>query len=105
METNAILDTSAAIGRNEGTITIFTVIEYPPSAKYNFDVVFPETLDYLKATEIATRLREVGKPIGAIDMIIAAMCLNRFVKLVTKDRDFEYVAELFPDFDVEFVRD
>lgn len=52
---------------------------------------------------MATKLRAIGKPIGAIDIIIAAMCLNRSAKLVTKDSDFKYVKEAYPEFNFELI--
>ncbi|MBI4163563.1 MAG: PIN domain-containing protein [Candidatus Aenigmarchaeota archaeon] len=103
MEENQILDTSVAIEKEEGTITLFTVIEYPPSTTKLFQIIIPEGLDYLKAVEVATKLRAIGKPIGAIDIIIAAMCLNRSAKLVTKDSDFKYVKEAYPEFNFELI--
>ena len=103
METQEILDTSIAIERPEGTITLFTAIEYPPSLKKSFDVIIPEIEDYIKAIEIADKLRSIGKPIGAIDIIIAAMCLNRSLKLITKDGDFKSVKSVFPELVLEVV--
>jgi predicted nucleic acid-binding protein len=97
MEKKEILDTSIAIESKEGMISIFTVIEHPPSIS-RFEIIFPEDMDYMKAIEISNKLREIGKPIGAIDIIIAAMCLNRNSKLITKDKDFEIIKRIFPDF-------
>jgi len=87
--------------RKEGVITVFTLIEFPPSAKCSFDILLPELEDYAKAAEIAGILRAYGSPIGAIDILIASMCLNRFAKLLTKDYDFMAVKKFFPDFQVE----
>ena len=57
----------------------------------------------MKAIEIAEKLRNIGKPIGAIDMLIASMCLNRSVKLITKDKDFKAVKEIFSNFELEIL--
>ncbi len=57
----------------------------------------------MKAIEIAEKLRNIGKPIGAIDMLIASMCLNRSVKLITKDKDFKSVKEIFNNFELELL--
>ena len=101
METNTILDTNIAIGSKRGTITIFTAIEYPPSSTRDFDILFPDKLDFLKSLEIADTLRENGTPIGAIDIILAAMCLNRQATLITADNDFRHVRSAFSDFKLE----
>jgi predicted nucleic acid-binding protein len=98
METNEILDTSIAIERKNGTVTIFTAVEHPPVARKDFTILFPEALDYVKAVEIANKLREVGKPIGAIDILIAAMCLNRSSLLITKDADFKIIQDIHGEF-------
>ena len=100
MEANEILDTNVVFYRKEGMITIFTVIEFPPCTERNFDILFPTNQDYAKAIEIATKLREAGSTIGGIDVIIAAMCLNRSRRLVTKDKDFLAVKDVFPEFSV-----
>lgn len=98
METIEILDTSVAMRRKDGVITIFTVIEYPPCNTNSFDVLVPEMMDYITAIEIAQKLRKKGKPIGSTDIIIAAMCLNRSAELVTKDNDFKNIKEEYADF-------
>ena len=98
MEAKEILDTSVAMERKDGAITVFTAIEYPSSLKKSFGFVLPEIPDYIKSVEIANKLKEKGSPIGAVDIIIAAMCLNRSAVLLTKDNDFQIVANIFPEF-------
>ncbi len=44
---------------------------------------------------------KIGKPIPAIDIIIAAVALNRNMKLVTTDNHFAVIQEIRSDF--EFV--
>jgi len=104
METKEILDTSVAIGKKEGTITVFTGLEYPTSFKALFEIIFPEDEDYIKAIQIANSLKEKGRLIGAIDILISAMCLNRNTKLVTKDNDFKAVKEVFSEFKLEVLK-
>ena len=102
MEKKEILDTSVAILKKQGLITLFTVIEYPPSID-NFDILFPDDIDYIKAIEISNKLREKGKPIGAVDILIASMCLNRDAKLITKDKDFNIIKLIYPEFDFQLM--
>lgn len=99
MEKKEILDTSVVIKEKEGVITIFSLIEFPPSSKKNFEIIFPDMEDYAKATDIASELRKRGRLIGAVDILIAAMCLNREAKLITKDQDFEFVKGIYPEFE------
>lgn len=84
-------------------MTVFTTLEYPTSIKKAFDVLFPESSDYTKAIIIAQKLKEKGKLIGAIDIMISAMSLNRSFILVTKDKDFNNIKEFFPDFKLNLV--
>ncbi len=104
METKEIFDTSIAIERKAGIITVFTAIEHPPSMRRDFEVVFPENADYIKSIEISNKLREKGKPVGAVDIIIAAMCINRSMKLVAKDKDFNNIKKNFPGFELQLLK-
>jgi predicted nucleic acid-binding protein len=40
----------------------------------------------------------IGKPLGASDLLIAAVCLNRNEELVTMDEDFLVIREVEPSF-------
>src|SRR3989338_1027347 len=44
--------------------------------------------DYAKAIEISQSLLQQGTPVGAGDMLFAAMAMNRKAALLTKGRDF-----------------
>ena len=103
METDEILDTSVAIGRNSGNITIFSVIEHPPCSSKNFEVILPDIEDYTKAISIASKLRQKGTPVGAIDMLIAAMCINRRAQVITKEGDYKRIAAVSPEFHLKLL--
>lgn len=103
MEKNEILDTSVAIRRKEGIITILNVLEYANSLKKLFTVLLPDSQDYAKAIEISQSLLQQGTPIGAMDMLIAAMAMNRKTTLITKDKDFRQIQKAFSAFSVEFL--
>ncbi|MCD6244403.1 MAG: PIN domain-containing protein [Candidatus Korarchaeota archaeon] len=81
---------------------MFNIIEYPPAAKGS-RILFPRKGDYLKALEIMVKLREIGKPTPAIDVLIAAMCIRRDLRLLTKDKHFLFIKEVEPDFMVHVV--
>ncbi len=97
METEEILDTSVVLDAKEGIITIFTLIEHPPCGERFFDILFPETKDYVIAVEIARKLRKKGTPVGAIDMLIAAMAVNRSLAVRTLDGDFKHIQAVLPE--------
>ncbi len=95
-----VLDASVIIEKKYGLTTIFSTIEYPPAAGH-CDILFPDIEDYSKAMEISWDLRKRGTPIGAIDILIASICINKNLKLVTKDRDFENIKSVEPRFRLE----
>jgi predicted nucleic acid-binding protein len=102
-----ILDTSSVISRvKKGVeiwenITVVSLIEYPPILDYeNFhgEIYFPTRAEQLRAVHLQKRLRVIGKPLGASDLLIAAVCLNRNEELVTMDEDFLVIREVEPSF-------
>ncbi|HLC63027.1 MAG TPA: PIN domain-containing protein [Candidatus Nanoarchaeia archaeon] len=102
MEKIQVLDTSLLIEHAEGLTTVFSIIEYPPAIK-SCTIIMPEKEDFAKAIELASQLRLKGTPIGCTDIIIASMCINRKLKLLTKDKDYKYIKEIDKTFQVEFV--
>jgi len=100
VEENKILDTSVLIDGASGITTIFNIIEYPP-AHENCSVIWPRREDYVKALAIASKLRKAGKPVDAIDIIIASICINRALALVSKDEDFKSIKEIEPSLKLE----
>lgn len=100
MEENKILDTGILIDGSSGMTTIFNIIEYPPAYE-TCSIIWPRREDYVKALAIASKLRKAGKPVGAIDILIAGICINRSLVLVSKDEDFEAIKEVEPSFKLE----
>ena len=103
MEESKVLDASALIAKDVGLTTIFGIIEYPPASKY-CDVLFPEEEDFNLAIEISWGLRKIGKPIGSVDIIVASMCINRDMQLLTKDKDFEIIKFIKPEFKFKIMK-
>lgn len=56
--------------------------------------------DQLRASSLQEKLRVLGKPMGASDLLIAAVCLNKDEELVTLDEDFLVIKEIEPSFRV-----
>ena len=102
MEKSQVLDTSVLIEHVVGLTTVFGIIEYPPAIE-SCTVLLPEKEDYEKAIEVASQLRLKGTPVGCVDIVIASMCINRNLKLLTKDKDYKYIKEVDKTFQVEFV--
>jgi tRNA(fMet)-specific endonuclease VapC len=92
METGKVIDTNLLIEGETGLTTIFNVIEYPKTLESpDNEVIWPTRKDYLTAIEIMVGLLESGKPVPAIDIMIAAVCINRKLILETRDHHFEYI--------------
>lgn len=98
MGEDEVFDTNLLMEGKGKLTTIFNLVEYPKAVEGEFEVLFPEKRDYYKAIEIMSQLYERGRPIPALDVILASMCLNRNLTLRTKDIHFRNVEEVSPDF-------
>lgn len=52
---------------------------------------------------VSVELLKIGKPIPAIDIIIAAIAINNKLKVITCDKHFLSVKEIRNDFDVSII--
>ena len=84
-----------------GYTTIFNVVEFPKLLELKLTVIYPSKSDYNLAIKLSKDLLKIGEPIPAIDIIVAAVALNRNMKLATTDNHFTVIQEIQPDF--EFV--
>jgi len=84
-----------------GYTTILNVVEFPKLLELKLTVIYPSKSDYNIAIKLSKDLLKIGKPIPAIDIIVAAVALNRNMKLVTTDNHFDIIQEIKSDF--EFV--
>ncbi len=78
-------------------------MEYPKCLEYVTEVVYPDEDDFKRAIELSRKLYKIGKPLGAIDVLIASICINRNLKLITKDRGFNNIKEIEEDFDFKII--
>jgi len=84
----------------QGYTTILNLIEFPKAIEFDLSVLFPYKSDYTLALVISTELIKIGKPIPAVDAIIAATALNHGLKVITKNKHFLFVKEVKNDFKV-----
>ena len=84
-----------------GYTTILNVVEFPKLLELKLTVIYPSKSDYNLAIKLSKDLLKIGKPIPAIDIIIAAVALNRNMKLVTTDNHFAATQKIRSGF--EFV--
>ena len=100
-DTNSLIDTYREKETVDGCTTILNIIEFPKAIEFNLRVLFPSKSDYNLALIISTELLKAGKPIPAVDSVIAAVALNNRLKLVTKDKHFLMIKEIKKEFKVE----
>ncbi|TFG26429.1 type II toxin-antitoxin system VapC family toxin [Candidatus Thorarchaeota archaeon] len=85
----------------EGYTTILNLIEFPKAVTLQgLDIILPGKDDYDKGFELSLLLLEAGTPIPAIDIVLAAVAINRNLVLQTRDQHFEYVRKINQEFQV-----
>ncbi len=102
-DTNRLIDAYRGGESLDGYTTILNLIEFPKAMDFDLRVMFPSKSDYHLALMISTELLKIGKPIPAVDSIIAAVAINNKLKLVTKDKRFLWVKEFNKGFKVDVV--
>jgi predicted nucleic acid-binding protein len=95
-----IYDTSAIIelARRRATrrapyVSIITVIEYPPAVGYAENILYPTRRDYNLAIAWQSKLRALGSPLPATDLVIVAQAVNDNMVLVARDKHFKTLKE------------
>jgi hypothetical protein len=79
----------------DGFTTILNLIEFPKAVTLKgLDIIIPGKEDYDKGFEMSILLLKVGTPIPAVDIVLAAVVVNRGFVLHTRDRHFEYVRKI-----------
>lgn len=107
-----VYDTNALIGllKSEKTVakgftTIFNVIEFPKALELkNLGVIYPTFEDYDEALKVSASLLRIGKPIPAVDVLIASMCIRRGLMLLTSDAHFRHIKSVRKEFKVEMIK-
>jgi len=85
-----------------GAISI-TVVEWPPAMLYVPEVLYPTEEDYKTAINWQIKLREIGNPLPAADLVIAATALNNGMTLTTLDDHFRIIGEIEPKLKLEIL--
>lgn len=58
--------------------------------------VVPDRLDHIQAAEIRNHCRRKGTQVSTIDALLARLCLRHEFDLLTTDKDFKHISELYP---------
>ena len=92
------------VPRIEGSTTSLNLIEFPRAAGIDgLKVIIPGKEDFDEAFEIAVSLLKAGTPVPAVDIVIAAVALNRNLVISTTDRHFKAIQQINTDLQVDFV--
>ena len=88
--------------RLEGYTTILNIVEFPKALTLKgLTVLYPEPSDYKLAIIIVKELLKRGTPVPAIDVVIAAVAVNRDLRLITLDEHFRIIKEVEPRLKLE----
>lgn len=55
--------------------------------------ILPDRDDHIKAAELRNLCRRKGIQIGTIDALLASLCIERNIQILTTDRDFSQIAK------------
>jgi len=98
-DTNVLIDLyRQGVRELRGFTTALNVVEYPKILSIKkLRVIYPEIEDYELAAMISKDLYKAGKPVPALDIVIAAVAINRRLILVTKNHHFKCIKEIRRD--------
>ena len=102
-DTNTLIELAKSDQKNvEGYTTIFNVIEFPKTFGLfgKITIIFPSSQDYELALELSTKLYKIGKAIPAMDILVGTICYNNKLILISKDKHFDTVKEVWNDFHI-----
>lgn len=86
--------------QEKGNTTIINIIEYPKALDYftKIEIKFPSTKDYETSLKLSIELFKIGKPLPSSDILIASICYNLKLTLISLDKHFEVIKEIWDDF-------
>jgi len=104
-DTSVLIDLVKTGQQVTGFTSILNIIEFPKALELKgVQVLYPIVEDYDQALRLAARLLTRGTPLPAIDILLAAMCIRRKARLVTKDEHFIDIKAASKGFDLELRR-
>lgn len=57
-------------------------------------LIVPEREDYIKAAALRNLCRKKGIQAGTIDALLASLCIERDIQILTTDKDFSQIARI-----------
>ena len=105
-DTNELIDFMKK-GKLDLTVftTVFNVVEFPKALEFEqLEVIYPNIEDYEESVELSLALLENAKPLPAIDILAAAMCLRRNFVLATLDNHFSAIGSIYKNFKLKLAK-
>jgi len=100
-----ILKYRKGVRRIDGLTTVLNIVEFPKALEFEkLEIVYPNPKDYELTIVLSKDLLKIGKPIPALDIIIAAVALNRDLVLETMDTHFEAVKNIRREFKLKLLK-
>ncbi|GAB6100858.1 hypothetical protein JCM16138_00810 [Thermococcus atlanticus] len=100
-DTNVLIEARKNKKSLQGYTTVFNLVEYPKGALFKLTLIYPSKKEYRLAIKLSKELVKRGHPLPAVDVLIAAIALNRNLTIATKDRHFLLIKEIYPDLKIE----
>ncbi|NJE76936.1 PIN domain-containing protein [Thermococcus sp. ES12] len=94
-DTNVLIEAAKSGKKLNGYTTVLNVVEFPRALELGLTVITPSLEDYLLAIKISQAMVRRGTPVPAVDAIVAAVAMNRGLRLVTEDKHFEWIRKEF----------
>lgn len=103
-DTNILIERiREGITKLEGSTTTLNLIEFPKAVAISgLDIVIPGKDDYDKGFELAILLLKAGKPVPAVDIILASVTINREFVLHTMDKHFKEIQKIAKNLKVKY---
>lgn len=110
---NELYDTNVLIhfwrkGRKDiqGNTTILNIIEFPKALMVkNLITIYPNPDDLNTVLKILKDLMRKRTPITCVNIIPAAIALNRNLTILTKDKDFKLIKAVRPHLKLRIIKD
>jgi len=88
-----------------GYTTILNIIEFPKALLMKrLTILYPTIEDLNEAINMSKELMKIGKPISAVDIVMACIAMRNGLTLVTMDTDLENIKLIKPDFKIRLMK-
>lgn len=88
-----------------GYTTILNIVEFPKALLMKgLTILYPTIEDLNEAVNISKDLMKIGKPIGAVDIVMACVAIRNNLTLVTMDTDLENIKLVRPNLKIKIIR-